>query len=122
VESTGTFFIMEQLGINFTAPISGRTARSRHASWTGSRHVSRSLGERVSAVKQLLQNHGPITDHDIAALVPCSLSSVNSCRACLVRQGYRIIEVDFEEVQWASGTTKRARRQLINPVLSDGIR
>jgi len=53
---------------------------------------------------------------DIDALVPCSLSSVNSCRACLVRQGYRIIEVDFETVQWSSGTTRRARRQLINPV------
>ncbi len=104
---------MEQPEFNWTAPISGRSARSRHASWTGSQYVSRALGERVAAVKQLLQNHGPITDHDIAALVPCSLSSVNSCRACLVRQGYRIIEVDFETVTWDSGTTKRARRQLV---------
>ncbi len=108
---------MEQLGINFTAPISGRTARSRHASWTGSKHVSRALGERVAAVKQLLQNHGPISDQAISGVLKIALSSVNSCRACLVKQGYRIIEVDYDIITWSDGsTTRRARRQLINPV------
>ena len=107
---------MQQPEFAWTAPINGRTPRSRHASYTGSVYVSRALGERVSAVKQLLQNHGPISDQSIAGLLKIALSSVNSCRACLVRQGYQIIEVDFEEVQWSSGTTRRARRQLINPV------
>jgi hypothetical protein len=104
---------MQQPEFSWTAPINGTTPRSRHASYSGSRHVSRALGERVSAVKQLLQNHGPISDHDIASVLKIGLSSVNSCRHALMRQGYQIIEVDFEEVQWSSGKTKRARRQIV---------
>lgn len=104
---------MQQPAFNWTAPISGRTARSRHASWTGSRHATKAMGERMQAVRQLLEHHGPISDQDMAAILKCGLSSINSCRNALERHGYVIIEVDFERVDWPDGGhTSRARRQI----------
>lgn len=66
--------------LNFDAPHQGRTLQSRHASWTGAREAQRTRGEKVQTYAQILRNHGPMTDQDVAALTKWPLSSVNSIR------------------------------------------
>jgi hypothetical protein len=64
-------------------PIAGKTAESRHASYTGARAVVEVWTARQSAYLQLLNNAGALSDHEAAALLKCGLYSVNSVRGAL---------------------------------------
>lgn len=61
-------------------PFSGSTPAARHASWTGAQHATKTRGEKQATYAQILRNHGPMTDQDVAALTTWPLSSVNSIR------------------------------------------
>jgi hypothetical protein len=61
-------------------PISGKTPISRHASFTGAREAVHGRGEKQKTYAQILRNHGPMSDQDVAALTRWPLSSVNSIR------------------------------------------
>ncbi len=71
---------MDQTALNFDAPVSGRSVQARHASWTGAREAQVRRGEKQATYAQILRNHGPMTDQDVAALTKWPLSSVNSIR------------------------------------------
>jgi hypothetical protein len=67
----------------------GRTDTSRRASRSGAVHALKGRGEKVATYLQLLRNHGPMTDQDVAAITRWPLASVNSIRASL---GDQIVE------------------------------
>ena len=64
-------------------PVSGNSATTRHASWTGARAVVETWTARQSAYLQLVRNAGAITDQEAAALLKCQLCSINSVRGQL---------------------------------------
>lgn len=67
-------------GFDFELPFHGKTPQSKHASWTGAREAQKTRGEKRATYAQILRNHGPISDQDVAGLTTWPLSSVNSIR------------------------------------------
>lgn len=67
-------------------PFSGNTMAACHASWTGAREGSKNLARKCGVYAQLLTNHGPLSDQDVAAITKWPLSSVNSIRALFGEQ------------------------------------
>lgn len=61
-------------------PINGKTPQSKHASYTGAREAQKGRGAKQATYAQILRNHGPLSDQDVAALTKWPLSSVNSIR------------------------------------------
>jgi hypothetical protein len=85
-------------------PFRGRTSQSRHASYTGAVHAQRTRGEKQQTYAQILRNHGPMTDQDVAALTRWPLSSVNSTRDSF---GDQVVPMGFEPSPF--GRAKRTR-------------
>jgi hypothetical protein len=109
---------MQQIAIDWTAPISGNTPQSRHASWTGARHATRSMGAKMQALLQLLEHHGAKTDQEIAQITGWPLSSVCSSRNNLVRYaemygGFQIVPDGFDTMEWGPGDVTRRTRWVV---------
>jgi len=104
----------EQPPLDFSAPDSsspfqGKTAQSRHASYTGARSAVRTWGQKQSAYLQLLANADALTDQEAAGLLHWPLSSVNSIRNSL---GDRVYPDGFDSQVCGSKTTRRTRWRL----------
>lgn len=64
-------------------PHQGRSDVSRTASFSGALVARATRKGKTATYLQILRNHGPISDQDVAALTKWSLSSVNSIRGSL---------------------------------------
>jgi hypothetical protein len=113
---------MNQSALSFDAPIAevrstdpdgrafinGRTAQSRHASYTGAMRAQATRSAHITALRLVWQQ--PLTINAVADLTGLPVSSVCSLKAALADE---LEAVDFETVTWGSGrTTKRTRWQL----------
>ena len=110
---------MTQRSLDWTAPVAGATPAARHSSWTGAKHATKAMGAKMTALLQLLEHHGPKTDHEAAQVLGCPLSSICSCRNGLVRYsvnygGFQIVPDGFDTVEWGPGdVTRRTRWRVV---------
>ena len=100
-------------------PFNGNTPAARHASFTGAVVSAPTRGEKTSAYLQLLKHHGPLTDHQVAAITKWPLSSVNSIRNGIIDAGRLrhelVIEKQgFDQADWGDGkVTRRVQWGLV---------
>lgn len=74
------------LDFDVSLPISGKTPRARHASFTGARMAAARRGEKTLQYLALLAVT-PLSDNQAAPLVGVGLSSICSIRNACVRAG-----------------------------------
>jgi hypothetical protein len=68
-------------------PFTGRTAHSRHASYTGAVVAGKSRGVKTQLYLQWLRRYGPATDHSAHDATGLPLATINSIRNTLVTAG-----------------------------------
>lgn len=90
-------------------PFSGRDRDARHASWTGSQAAAATRAGKTQRYLELLQTHGPLSDHAVAALTGWGLSSVNSIRSGVEEL---VVAEGFDTAQFGTRTTRRTRWRL----------
>lgn len=86
-------------------PYQGSSAESRAASFSGAMAARETRKGKTATYLQILRNHGPMTDQDVAGLRQWSLSSVNSIRGSLPKG--TIIARGAEFQTWDDGKTTR---------------
>lgn len=88
-------------------PFRGNSATALSASRSGAVEAARTRRDKTAAYLQLLRNHGPISDHEAAALMKVGLSSVNSIRGGL---GALVIPRGVDVQRWdGNRQTKRTQ-------------
>jgi hypothetical protein len=97
----------------FDAPIptyyQGSRIESLQASFSGAIQALQGRGEKVTALRQLIGNHGPLTLNDCAAITGWPLSSICSLKAAIDDE----LEADGHEIiQWDGKTTRRTRWRM----------
>jgi len=98
-------------------PVSGRTPRARHASWTGAIAAAEGRGELTRRYLELLGFAGALSDQTAARMLGCNLSSINSVRdGCgdLVRDSGRYESVTWTTPRGTERTTKRIKWERAN--------
>jgi hypothetical protein len=89
-------------------PVAGRSPEARHSSSTGAQHASQHRGTLTVAYVALLEQLGPMSDHEAARLLGKPLATLNSIRNGL---GERVRPSGaYETTPW---NTKRVKWRLV---------
>jgi len=95
-------------------PVSGRTARSRHASATGAQAASVGRGVRTRAYLQVLYQAGArgLNDDQAAAILGIYRTSINSIRNGSMNAGFVAETGQYDAAIFANRSTRRQRYAL----------
>lgn len=106
-------------GLDVPAPYQGDNPTARASSATGAVYALTGRRGKTATYCQILKNHGPISDQEVAGLTKWSLSSVNSIRGTLLKlareQGKEppIVAEGIDVQTWDDGrTTQRTKWRL----------